>query len=175
MLIKKHRPRMDSYVMEAVKQWLDTGVENWAHADLLAIKIIPVFFELELCTLESFTQWRDSSSKWTRRAAVMCLNSMKKALDAQELLDFVAPLLPDREKVVQQAIGLFLCELWHKAHLPVEDFLLANKDKMDLLALKNATSRMPLAKARLYRKERPHPKPQHPKRNPKYNKKVQPK
>ena len=168
MLIKKHRPRMDGYVLGSVKEWLDNGVENWAHADLLAIKIVPVFFELELCNLETFAPWRESRSKWTRRTAVMCLNSMKKALDAKEILEFITPLLSDREKVVQQAIGIILGNLWHKAHEPVEEFLAAHKDQMDSLALKNATARLPLAKAKQYRKVPPRHKAPQRKPSPKY-------
>lgn len=168
MLLKKHRPRLDAYVFTVVKGWLDKSIENWAHADLLAFKILPVFFELELCNLESFVSWRDSPGKWTRRAAVMCLNSLKTALDAQELLDFVLPRLSDKEKVVQQAIGIFLSELWNKAHPPVEDFLAEYKDKMDALALKNATTGMPIAKSKLYHPEVPHRKAAPKNRNPKH-------
>ena len=173
LLIKKHRPRLTNYAYAAVKDWLDHGVENWAHADLLAFKILPVFFELELCDIQSFAAWRDSSSKWTRRAAVMCLNSIKKALDTDVLLDFVLPLLQDKEKVVQQGIGIFLGELWNKANLPVEEFLSAHKDIMDPLVLKNACSRMPVSKARLYRKDRPRHKGPVKKNKPKFKRSPQ--
>ncbi|HRX76625.1 MAG: DNA alkylation repair protein [Candidatus Cloacimonetes bacterium] len=172
MLIKKHRPRMDAYVYDAVKQWLDEGVENWAHADLLAIKIIPVFFELDLCNLESFESWRDSSGKWTRRAVVMSLNSIKQAIDAKALLEFITPMIQDNEKVVQQAIGIFLSDLWNKNNASVEDFLAEHKDQMDIATLKTATSPMPIAKARLFRKTLPRHQSHHKRNNPRHNKKA---
>ncbi len=171
MLLKKHRPRMDAYVMSAVKEWLDRGVENWAHADLIAIKLIPVFFELELCTLESLALWRESESKWTRRAAITCLNALKSPLSSEEILSFVRPLLSDKEKVVQQALGLCLADLWQKHNEPVESFLAENKESMDQLALKNATAHMPISVAKHFRKPNPHPRNPHAKHKPKFSKK----
>lgn len=151
MLIKKHRPRMDAYVRERIKEWLDTAVENWAHADLLGSKILPVFFELELCDLESYASWRDSRSKYTRRAVIISLMYQKIALDAEAMLRFIEPLISDQEKVVQQALGWFLGDLWNKAPLPVEAFLTAHKDSIDRYVMKQSTARMPLSKAKMFR------------------------
>lgn len=151
MLIKKHRPRMDAYIRERIKEWLDTAVENWAHADLLGSKILPVFFELELCDLQSFASWRDSRSKYTRRAVIISLMWQRRALDAEAMLHFLTPLIRDREKVVQQALGWFLSDLWDKAPIPVEAFLQEHRETLDSSTLKQATSRMPLSKAKLYR------------------------
>ncbi len=171
MLLKKHRPQMDAYVMNAVKDWLDTGVDNWAHTDLIALKLIPVFFELELCTMESLALWRESESKWTRRAAIMSLHALKTPLAAEEILSFVHPMLCDKEKVVQQALGLCLADLWRKHNEPVESFLAENKDGMDQLALKNATAHMPITIAKHFRKPNPRPKNPHIEHKPKFIKK----
>lgn len=151
LLIKKHRPRMDAYVRERIKEWLDTGVENWAHADFLGSKILPIFFELELCDLESFTSWRDSRSKYTRRAVIISMMWQRRALDAAAMLTFLSPLVRDQEKVVQQALGWFLCDLWDRAPIPVEAFLEEHQNSLDSNTLKEATSRMPLSKAKQYR------------------------
>ncbi len=152
MLIKKHRPRIDAYVRERIKEWLDTAVENWAHADFLGSKILPVFFELQLVDLESFVSWRDSRSKYTRRAVVVSMMWQRRALDADAMLVFLTPLIRDKEKVVQQAFGLFLSDLWEKAALPVEAFLEEHKDSIDNYVMKQATAKMPLIKAKLYRR-----------------------
>lgn len=150
MLLKKHRPQMDAYVRERVKEWLDFGVENWVHADLLGSKILPVFFELELVDLQSFVSWRDSQSKWTRRAALSALMFQKQALDPEEIMNFIQPLISDRERVVQQAMGTLLRDLWSKAPKPVEAFLLENQDSLDTYVLKSATMDMPKAKAKSF-------------------------
>lgn len=148
MLIKKHRPRIDAYVRERIKEWLDVGVENWAHADLLGSKILPVFFELDLVDLQSFASWRDSKSKWTRRAVVASLMFHRQALDPEDLLKFIQPLVSEREKVVQQVMGAFLRDLWNKASEPVEEFLTQNQESLDINVLKTATMNMPKAKAK---------------------------
>jgi 3-methyladenine DNA glycosylase AlkD len=155
LLIKKHRPRMDAYVRERIKEWLDTAVENWAHADFIGSKILPIFFELELIDLESYASWRDSRSKYTRRAVVTSLMWQRRALDAAAMLLFLTPLIRDQEKVVQQALGTFLADLWEKAQIPVEAFLEEHKDSLDSNVLKQATEQMPISKAKLYRPKPP--------------------
>ncbi|MCK9557085.1 MAG: DNA alkylation repair protein [Candidatus Cloacimonetes bacterium] len=149
-LIKKHRPRLDPYIRERVKEWLDTAVENWAHADLLGIKILPVLFELELTDLQSFSSWRDSPSKWTRRAAITSLIWLRKAFPAEDVLRFIEPVLNDKEHVVQQAICWLLKDLWNKAGEPVEEFLETHKNDMNRTTLKQVTATMPLSKARKF-------------------------
>ncbi len=155
LLIKKHRPRMDAHVRERIKEWLDTAVENWAHADFIGSKILPIFFELELIDLESYVSWRDSRSKYTRRAVVISLMWQRRALDAEAMLAFLTPLVRDQEKVVQQALGWFLSDLWEKAPIPVEAFLEEQREALDSYVLKQATAQMPLSKAKLYRPKSP--------------------
>lgn len=150
LLIKKHRPRLDSYIRERLKEWLDSGVENWAHADLLGTKILPVLFELELTDLQSFTSWRDSHSKWTRRASITCLMWLRDELPVDDILRFIEPVVADNENVVQQALGWLLKDLWHKENEPVEAFLSLHKEDLDRSTIKQATSRMPLSKAKIF-------------------------
>ncbi len=150
LLLKKHRPRLDPYVREKVKEWLDTAVENWAHADLLGIKILPVFFELELTDLQAFASWRDSPSKWTRRAAITSLIWLRKALPADDILRFLEPVLLEKDRVAQQAISWLLKDLWNKGAEVVEEFLETHKNNMDRNILKQVSSAMPLAKAKKF-------------------------
>ena len=175
MLIKKHRPRVDRYVFEGVIQWFEKGVENWAHADILAIKILPVFYELEIADLKDFEELRASKSRWLRRAAAVSMNYFRRALEAEVILGFLKPLLPDTQKVVQHGVGNALNELWHKNHEPVEAFLNENKAEIQFLTLRNACTGMPHAKSRALKKENPNyrqktykkkPRP-NPRRNPK--------
>lgn len=159
MLLKKHRPRLNSYIRDLVKEMLDTAVENWAHTDFLAEKILPVFFELGLDTLESFEIWLQSESKWTRRATIISLMNMRKALDMDEILSFILPVIEDRQQTVQQAISWLMADLWHKNGERVEAFLDEHFEKLSPTVLKQVSAQMPAAKAKRYR-----PKP---KRKPK--------
>lgn len=157
-LLKKLRPRLDLNAKQAVRRWLDNYVENWVHADILGQKILPVFRELSLMDLKELKEWCKSPSKWMRRACISSLNAGRRPLEAGEILDFILPYISDEEKVVQQSIGFCLAALWHKAHLPVEEFLAAHKEEMHNLSIKHATSGMPLVQARSFRKTSTRPK-----------------
>ncbi|MDP2172321.1 MAG: DNA alkylation repair protein [Candidatus Cloacimonadaceae bacterium] len=167
MILKKHRPRFDRSVYEAVKFYLDNYVENWAHCDLLSAKITPVFLELHLADLEDFKTWRESKSKWTRRCVVSTLHYLKNKEEPQVLLDFIKPMMRDTEKVVQQGIGMLLRELWKLHPLPVEDFLYLQKEEASLHLMQIATEKMSKdKKCRFHRESVYKSKPKKP-----YNKK----
>lgn len=158
LLLKKHRPRMDRYVFEGVKQWLDAGVENWAHTDLLSTKITPVFLELEIATLQDFIPWRESASKWTRRAVPVTMIWLKKRMEAALLLEFITPMMQDPERVVHQGLGWFLRELWKVEPEAVEAFLMEHKDTAPRLIIQYATEKMSPSRKRLYQKTKKYAK-----------------
>ena len=150
LLLKKHRPRLERSVFDELRSCLDNGVENWAHCDLIALKLTPVLLELSIATLDDFVPWTASASKWTRRVAAVTLISQRTILAPQILLDFVRPLMQDREKTVQQGVGWFLRELWKNAPQEVEDFLFEYKDKASQNLLQNATEKMHKDKKRRF-------------------------
>jgi len=141
-LIKKHRPRVDRYVYEAVFEWLEQGIENIAHADLLATKITPVFLELGIASLDDFETWRTAPSKWTRRVAALTMLYLRDKASPERLLEYIQPLLKDPEKVVQQGVGIFLRELWALHSDEVEEFLLNHRDNTAPTVMQYATEHM---------------------------------
>ncbi len=164
MFLKKHRPRLDREAYEEVKRCLDDVVENWAHSDTLATKITPVFLELGIADMGDFETWLTSKSKWTRRVAAVTMLWQKTRLPAQELLDFVRPLMRDPERPVQQGVGWLLRELWKLSPREVEDFLFQNKDTAPRLIIQYATEKMSKEKKKRFRRaitenKKPH-KPQ---------------
>ncbi len=163
MFLKKHRPRFTRFTYDEVKRCLDNVVQNWAHCDLLATKITPVFLELEIATMEDFAQWRGSASKWTRRVAAVTMLYQRGKLPAQELLDFIQPLMQDPERAVQQGVGWFLRELWKLSPREVEDFLFLNKETAPPLIIQYATEKMNKDKKKRFRRAITHaPKPRKP-------------
>lgn len=164
MFLKKHRPRLDREAYEEVKRCLDDVVENWAHSDTIGTKITPVFLELGIADMGDFETWLTSKSKWTRRVAAVTMLWQKTRLPAQELLDFVRPLMRDPERPVQQGVGWLLRELWKLSPREVEDFLFQNKDTAPRLIIQYATEKMSKEKKKRFRraiteKKKPH-KPQ---------------
>ncbi len=160
LLLKKHRPRFTRDVYEEIKNCLDKGVENLEHADLISAKISPIFLELNLATMEDFATWLISPSKWTRRVVALTMLYQKSILPVQELLDFILPLMRDQEKLVQQAVGQLLSELWKLYPAELEEFLTVNKDTAPRLLMDTAIEKMPKElKRRFFRPQPEHKRP----------------
>ncbi len=152
MLLKKHRPRVTRVVYENVKLWLDQGVENWAHADLIATKITPVFLELGIASMDDFAGWMESESKWTRRVAAVTMLYMKDKVSPEQLLDYIKPLMTDENRVVQQGVGWLLRELWKLYSQEVEDFLIEHKETTPRLIMQYATEKIHKDKKKRFRR-----------------------
>ncbi len=147
--------------LERLAGWLDEGLRNWAHVDMLSGDVLPSFLTRGLVPLEAFTDWRGAASKWRRRAVpVTLIKPVKTGACVPSLLGFVRPLMTDSEKVVQQGLGWFLREAWKKDPKPTEAFLFEWKDTCARFIIRYATEKMTAeAKAR-FRKTRPsHPRP----------------
>lgn len=158
LLLKKHRPRLTREIFEIVSTWFDKGVENWSHCDLLATKILPVCLELGIATLEDFESWRTKESKWARRAAILTLIYLiRNGAEPQSLLDFTEPLIKDRERQVQQALGRFLSKLKENHPEIVEEFLHTHKTRIPRL-LNGSTEPAPKPEQQK-KKKKFHPRP----------------
>lgn len=134
--------------------WLDGGIRNWAHTDVLCGEVLSQFFKNGVVSLSDMSYWRESPSKWKRRAVPVSMIVMLKITeDYDQLLNFIRPLMLDEERVVHQGLGWFLREAWKKKAEPVEAFLLEWKDSAPRLIFQYATEKMtPENKARFRRK-----------------------
>lgn len=165
MLLKKHRPRFDREVYDQVRKWVDNGVENWAHADLISTRITPVFLELGIASLDDFSSWLQSPCKWTRRVATVTMLYLKNSAPVQVLLDFIEPLMGDEKRTVQQGVGWLLRELWKEHPEEVEEYLFQHKESTPRLIIQNATEKMNKDSKKRFRrtgsdqKKPPKPKP----------------
>jgi len=129
--------------LERFGKWLDDGVCNWAHADMMAGSIFSVFLQKKIVPYTAFYDWRTAESKWKRRVVPVSLIKMLKQVDSvQEILDFLSPMMLMPEKVVHQGLGWFLREAWKIYPLPVEDYLLQWKDSAPRLIFQYATEKM---------------------------------
>jgi len=70
------------------------------------------------------------------------LHLLKGKNKYKELLEFIAPLMHDEERVVQQGLGWFLREAWKIKPKPVESFLLKYKNSAPRLIFQYATEKM---------------------------------
>lgn len=125
--------------------WLDDGIRNWAHADMMAGRIIPVFLLKKIVPYTSLASWRTAESKWKRRVvSVSMIKGLKTCSNINEWLDFLEPMILMPEKAVHQGLGWFLRDAWKLYPLPVEHFLLKWKDSAPRLIFQYATEKMVL-------------------------------
>jgi 3-methyladenine DNA glycosylase AlkD len=132
-----------------VGEWLEKGVRNWAHTDIICGELLSPCLKNGVVSHLELESWRESPSKWKRRAVPVALLGLITRLETAALLDFIRPLMMDRERVVHQGLGWFLREAWKKDPIPVEAFLLEWKDTAARLIFQYATEKMtPEQKAR---------------------------
>ncbi|MGE5483545.1 MAG: DNA alkylation repair protein [Ignavibacteriales bacterium] len=123
--------------------WLEGGIRNWAHTDVLSSHVLSVFLQKGIVGLDAMSSWRESPSKWKRRAVpVTMISLLKTAADYGGLLDFIRPLMMDEERAVHQGVGWFLREAWRRQPGPVEAFLHEWKDSAPRLIFQYATEKM---------------------------------
>jgi 3-methyladenine DNA glycosylase AlkD len=129
--------------LERLGQWLDGGVCNWAHADMMAGSIFSYFLLQKIVPYTAFSTWRTAESKWKRRVVPVSLIKMLKNFDnIHEILDFLSPMMMMPEKVVHQGLGWFLRETWKQYPQPVEEYLTRWKDSAPRLIFQYATEKM---------------------------------
>ncbi|BCY17577.1 MAG: DNA alkylation repair protein [Chloroflexi bacterium] len=123
--------------------WLDNGIRNWAHADMMAVKIFPIFLKKKIISYTAFSTWRSAESKWKRRVVpVSLIKELKACPDITVWLAFLEPMMLMPEKVVHQGLGWFLREAWKRYPVPVEELLFRWKDSAPRLIIQYATEKM---------------------------------
>ncbi|MBZ0256771.1 DNA alkylation repair protein [bacterium] len=136
-------------------EWLDAGIINWGHTDVFCGEVLENFFINKIVKVDALTDWRESPSKWKRRAApVSLIGYMKQAKSIKPLLKFIEPMMHDDDRFVQQGIGWFLRETWKKDPKPVEALLLKYKNSAPRKIYQYATEKMPKEQRELYRKDK---------------------
>lgn len=137
---------LDQFTPDAFQRvgtWLERGVRNWAHSDVICGQILAPCLKKRVTGLTDLSAWRASESRWKRRAVpVSMLALLEEKGKTAQLLKFVEPMMLDRERVVHQGIGWFLREAWKKDPAPVEKLLLKWKEKAARLIYQYATEKM---------------------------------
>ena len=129
--------------LERLGGWLEHGLCNWAHTDVFSGEVLSAFLVNKIVSLDAFSGWRSSPSKWKRRAVpVTLIKALKTDISIAALLKFVNPMMMDEEKVVHQGLGWFLRETWKKSPEQVEIFLFKWKDQCARLIIQYATEKM---------------------------------
>jgi len=154
-IILSYRNEFSAATFQHLAKWLEDGIRNWAHTDVLCGRVLAVFIEKNLVVIEDMESWRDSKSKWRRRAVpVVMIDVLKTGKEVGKLLDFVEPLMEDEERFVQQGVGWFLREAWRKQPETVETFLMKWKDTAPRKIYQYATEKMTKLQRTRFRRSR---------------------
>lgn len=142
-LVNLFKKEFSRSTFDRVGVWLEGKVINWAVCDSICADILSPMLAASIVTLDDFGPWRESSDRWKRRAVpVSMLILLKKPFVPQVLLDFIRPMMMDRERVVHQGLGWFLREIWKKSPAETEAFLMEWKDTAARLIFQYATEKM---------------------------------
>lgn len=137
---------------QGVGGWIENGVRNWAHTDIICGELLSPCLKDGRVDYSELASWRESRSKWKRRAVPVALLVLISRVKTQALLDFLRPLMADEERVVHQGLGWFLREAWKKDPAPVENFLFEFKDTAARLIFQYATEKMTAEQKNRFRK-----------------------
>lgn len=147
------RDKMKSAEFQRVGRWLDEGVRNWAHCDVLAGELTGWCLATGSVKMEALGKWRSSPARFKRRAVPVSLLPLLKTVDdCKPLLEFIRPMMLDDERVVHQGLGWFLREAWKKQPKRVETFLAEFKDTAARLIFQYATEKMTPAERNRFRR-----------------------
>jgi len=140
---------------DEIGKWFEIGITNWAHTDVICGLLIPTFFEKDIISLETLSDWRTAKNKYQRRAVpVAMLALLKTKDDYASLFDFIEPLMMDSERVVHQGLGWFLREAWKLKGKETETFLLKWKNDAARVIFQYATEKMTPEQKKRFKKEK---------------------
>jgi 3-methyladenine DNA glycosylase AlkD len=136
----------DQYSPEVIDRlggWLEKGIVNWAHTDVLSGMALSHFFINNIVEVEYFKGWTESPSKWKRRSIpVTFVDVLKMELPLERLFKIIEPMMLDEDKFVQKGLGWFLRESWKIHPKETEDFLLKWKETCGRTIIQYATEKM---------------------------------
>jgi 3-methyladenine DNA glycosylase AlkD len=135
--------RLYPEIFEKVGNWLENGIANWAHTDVLSGRVLAYFINNKMIEIESLKKWTESGLVWKRRAVpVTLVEALKTDISLDRILSVIEPLMPDDAHKVQQGLGWLLREAWKKYPERIEMFLLKWKDTCGRTIIQYATEKM---------------------------------
>jgi len=141
--IYSNKEKFTPETFERLGSWLENGIINWGHTDVLSGKALSYFFINTIVEIESLKKWTDSASKWKRRAVpVTLIDVLKMNVTLERLFLIIEPLMSDSDKFVQKGLGWFLREAWKVYPKETEEFLLNWKDMCGRIIIQYATEKM---------------------------------
>jgi 3-methyladenine DNA glycosylase AlkD len=153
-LLISRKDSIDLSVFDALKNWFDNYINNWAHNDYICSEITPVLLKKKIIRLQDFDAWKRSASTFTRRAVPVTLLCLRKAEKPEVLLAYIEDMMLEEVREVHQGLGWLLRELWKLYPAPTEAFLLKHKQHSARLIYQYACEKMSKEQKERFRKEK---------------------
>jgi len=154
-LLNEFSEQFTTATFKVIEKWFEIGIINWAHTDGICGLLISKFFERNIISMESLSDWRTAKNKYQRRAVpVSMIDLLESTTDYALLFDFIEPLMLDGERVVQQGLGWFLREAWKLKRKETEAFLLKWKNDAARVIFQYATEKMSPEQKKRFKKEK---------------------
>jgi len=155
--LKACREDYSKDTFERIGNWFDTGINNWATADVLCMLVLSNLLYDKVIGFNDLKTWIDATSEWKRRTvpvALVELDKLTKSLALTAAIELIEPLMLDNSEYVQKGIGTLLRGLWKKYPSEIEDFLMKWKDQCGRLIIQYATEKMEKEHRKQFRKSK---------------------
>jgi 3-methyladenine DNA glycosylase AlkD len=143
MLAHRLHKQYDNNLFHCISGWFTIGINNWAHADMLGMYILPRLVANGFVKIDDFQAWVSSDYKFQRRCVpVTFIRLVKDKHSTGPLFDIVRPLMTDPAREVHQGAGWFLREAWKLRRNETENFLTEWKEISPRLIYQYACEKM---------------------------------
>ena len=149
-LVARYRTSFTPALLARWKGWLSANLSaNWATTDTLCGLLIGPLLVDHPAQAPRLRMWARDRNMWVRRAsAVGLIPSVRRGVALDLAYEVAAQLHPDREDLIQKAVGWMLREAGKTDLVRLERYLLANGSRIPRTTLRYAIERFPETKRR---------------------------
>jgi 3-methyladenine DNA glycosylase AlkD len=147
-LLARYRRSFTPRLLPAWKRWLSGNLSaNWATTDQICGLLLGPLLADHPHLIPLMRRWATHRNMWVRRAsAVALIPPMRRGLALDAAYDVAKTLHPDREDLIQKAVGWMLREAGKQEFARLEHYLRTNGTAMPRTTLRYALERFPTAK-----------------------------
>ncbi len=150
-VLARYRRAWSPRLLPAWKRWLADGhSSNWATTDAICGSLIGPLVVAHPSLARGVGAWAGHRNMWVRRAAAVGLiPSVRRGVALDVAYGVARALHPDREDLIQKAVGWLLREAGKTDPARLERYLRRNGTSIPRTTVRYAIERMPEAKRRL--------------------------
>jgi 3-methyladenine DNA glycosylase AlkD len=150
-VLARYRRQFVPALLRTWKRWLARGhSSNWATTDAVSSLLIGPLLLQHPGLREQLPAWSRHPSSWVRRAAAVGLiPSVRRGFGLDLAYRIAQQLHPDREDLIQKAVGWMLREAGKVDERRLEEYLLAHGSRIPRTTVRYAIERFPATRRRL--------------------------